>query len=137
MNLMKTEGFKFPTLRESDAMFSADSAPEWTDGDVCHRCRVAFSFVQRKHHCRACGNVFCHQCSQKTTTLPKFGIEKEVDVQMFYECSTYNTWLFYRLECAILVMNKVQSQLQLLQLLLLLQTKKKIPIFQPNIFPVR
>ncbi|GLV34797.1 Hepatocyte growth factor regulated tyrosine kinase substrate [Carabus blaptoides fortunei] len=92
MNLMKTEGFKFPTLRESDAMFSADSAPEWTDGDVCHRCRVAFSFVQRKHHCRACGNVFCHQCSQKTTTLPKFGIEKEVRVcDSCYEQSTKPT----------------------------------------------
>lgn len=78
MHIMKTEGFKFPTLRETDAMFSADNAPEWTDGDVCHRCRVAFSFVQRKHHCRACGQVFCGQCSQKTTTLPKFGIEKEV-----------------------------------------------------------
>lgn len=80
MNIMKTDGFKFPVLRESDAMFSADCAPEWTDGDVCHRCRVVFNLIQRKHHCRACGNVFCHHCSQKSTTLPKFGIEKEVRV---------------------------------------------------------
>lgn len=80
VNIMKTEGYKFPALKESDAMFSADTAPEWADGDVCHRCRVQFGMMQRKHHCRACGQVFCAQCSSKTSTLPKFGIEKEVRV---------------------------------------------------------
>ncbi|CAD6204996.1 GSCOCG00003091001-RA-CDS [Cotesia congregata] len=80
MNIMKAEGYVFPELKESDAMFSADTAPEWADGEVCHRCRVAFGMVQRKHHCRACGQVFCGQCSSKTSTLPKFGIEKEVRV---------------------------------------------------------
>lgn len=45
---------------------------------VC-RCRVQFTLVLRKHHCRACGQVFCQQCSAKTATLPKFGIEKEVN----------------------------------------------------------
>ncbi|KAK9295452.1 hypothetical protein QLX08_010231 [Tetragonisca angustula] len=80
LNIMKAEGHKFPTLKESDAMFIADTAPAWADGDVCHRCRVTFGMVQRKHHCRACGQVFCNQCSSKSTTLPKFGIEKEVRV---------------------------------------------------------
>ncbi|KAJ0177283.1 hypothetical protein K1T71_007292 [Dendrolimus kikuchii] len=80
VNILKAEGFKFPTLWESDAMFSADTAPEWADGEVCHRCRVAFSLMVRRHHCRACGQVFCQQCSSKTSTLPKFGIEKEVRV---------------------------------------------------------
>lgn len=80
VNILKAEGYKFPTLWESDAMFSADTAPEWADGEVCHRCRVAFSLMVRRHHCRACGQVFCQQCSSKTSTLPKFGIEKEVRV---------------------------------------------------------
>ncbi|KAG8333540.1 hypothetical protein J6590_000689 [Homalodisca vitripennis] len=48
MNIMKAEDYKFPALKESDAMFSADTAPEWADGDCCHRCRVQFSMVQRK-----------------------------------------------------------------------------------------
>jgi hypothetical protein len=48
VNIMKTEGYKFPALKESDAMFSADTAPEWADGDVCHRCRVQFGMMQRK-----------------------------------------------------------------------------------------
>lgn len=81
MNILKTEGFKFPEMKDvSDKLFVSDVAPEWAEGDVCHRCRVAFSIVQRKHHCRACGQVFCGQCSSKTSTLPKFGIEKEVRV---------------------------------------------------------
>ncbi|XP_018348247.1 PREDICTED: hepatocyte growth factor-regulated tyrosine kinase substrate-like isoform X3 [Trachymyrmex septentrionalis] len=80
LNIMKAEGYQFPALKESDAMFRADTAPAWADGEVCHRCRVTFSMVQRKHHCRACGQVFCGQCSSKVSTLPKFGIEKEVRV---------------------------------------------------------
>lgn len=52
MTHLTNEGYKFPVLQESDAMFAADTAPEWADGEVCHRCRVHFSLVQRKHHCR-------------------------------------------------------------------------------------
>ena len=80
MNIMKAEGFKFPFLRESDAMFAADSAPSWAEGDNCHRCRVQFGLIQRQHHCRCCGQVFCDKCSSKTSPIPKFGIEKEVRV---------------------------------------------------------
>lgn len=81
MNILKTEGYKFPEMKDvSDKLFVSDVAPEWAEGDVCHRCRVAFSLVQRKHHCRNCGQVFCGQCSSKNSTLPRFGIEKEVRV---------------------------------------------------------
>lgn len=81
MNILKTEGHKFPDMKDvSDKLFVSDVAPEWAEGDVCHRCRVAFSLVQRKHHCRNCGQVFCGQCSSKNSTLPRFGIEKEVRV---------------------------------------------------------
>lgn len=48
VNIMKAEGYKFPVLKESDAMFSADTAPEWTDGDCCNRCRDKFTFTLRK-----------------------------------------------------------------------------------------
>ena len=80
VNLMKMEGYKFPVLKESDAMFAADSAPEWADGECCNRCRTQFSMVQRKHHCRNCGQIFCAKCSSKLSTIPKYGIEKEVRV---------------------------------------------------------
>nr|CAG4646226.1 EOG090X05AE [Macrothrix elegans] len=80
LNILKAEGYTFPALRESDAMFVADRAPDWSDGDNCHRCRVQFSVIVRKHHCRACGQVFCGRCTPRSCTLPRFGIEKEVRV---------------------------------------------------------
>lgn len=46
--IMKTNGYKFPVLKESDAMFVADNAPKWEDGNVCHRCRTQFSILTRK-----------------------------------------------------------------------------------------
>uniref|UniRef100_A0A8C4TTV6 Hepatocyte growth factor-regulated tyrosine kinase substrate n=1 Tax=Erpetoichthys calabaricus TaxID=27687 RepID=A0A8C4TTV6_ERPCA len=71
---------KVEELKESDAMFAAERAPEWVDAEECHRCRVQFGVVTRKHHCRACGQIFCGKCSSKYSTIPKFGIEKEVRV---------------------------------------------------------
>lgn len=41
-------GQSFPQLKESDAMFSAEKAPEWKDADCCSRCRATFGMVQRK-----------------------------------------------------------------------------------------
>uniref|UniRef100_A0A8D0CWZ4 Hepatocyte growth factor-regulated tyrosine kinase substrate n=1 Tax=Sander lucioperca TaxID=283035 RepID=A0A8D0CWZ4_SANLU len=55
-------------------------APDWVDAEECHRCRVQFGVMTRKHHCRACGQIFCGKCSSKCSTIPKFGIEKEVRV---------------------------------------------------------
>lgn len=80
MTILKAKGHTFPELKEADAMFTADTAPNWADGKVCHRCRVEFTFTNRKHHCRNCGQVFCGQCTAKQCPLPKYGIEKDVRV---------------------------------------------------------
>lgn len=37
-------------------------APEWVkdaDAPICRQCEARFTFTKRRHHCRACGNVFC------------------------------------------------------------------------------
>ncbi|KTG31855.1 hypothetical protein cypCar_00025659, partial [Cyprinus carpio] len=78
--ILKVEGHVFPEFKESDAMFAAERAPDWVDAEECHRCRVQFGVMTRKHHCRACGQIFCGKCSSKCSTIPKFGIEKEVRV---------------------------------------------------------
>ena len=41
-------GVAFPALKESDAMFLSEKAPDWLDGECCHRCRIQFGLVQRK-----------------------------------------------------------------------------------------
>ncbi|KAM6939298.1 zinc finger FYVE domain-containing protein 9 [Lycodopsis pacificus] len=41
-------------------------APMWVpdaQAQVCMKCGVKFTFTKRRHHCRACGKVFCALCS--------------------------------------------------------------------------
>ncbi|PWN31751.1 VHS-domain-containing protein, partial [Meira miltonrushii] len=81
---LKFSGFDFPASDPntvvSAALVETLTAPEWTDSDVCTRCRTAFTTFNRKHHCRNCGNVFCQDCSSKNMALPWFGVGQDVRV---------------------------------------------------------
>ncbi len=36
----------------------------------CYKCGVNFSMMTRKHHCRACGRIFCYYCSNFREHIP-------------------------------------------------------------------
>jgi len=47
---------------------------KWIDSSViykCQNCNCNFSFITRKHHCRACGDVFCSKCCYKYIEIPQ------------------------------------------------------------------
>ena len=51
------------------------------DCQICFQCHEDFGVVKRRHHCRACGGVFCGTCSRWKKKLPHLGYtEREARV---------------------------------------------------------
>lgn len=45
---------------------------KWADDsevDDCNGCQKGFNLTVRKHHCRNCGQIFCNECSSRTTAV--------------------------------------------------------------------
>lgn len=56
----------------SDEMASGKLANDWTPDEVaskCNCCESQFSITKRRHHCRACGEVVCKNCSEHLMPL--------------------------------------------------------------------
>uniref|UniRef100_A0A1A8CU17 FYVE-type domain-containing protein n=1 Tax=Nothobranchius kadleci TaxID=1051664 RepID=A0A1A8CU17_NOTKA len=52
-------------LCRKDSGSLGEVAPLWvpdSQAPVCMKCDVKFTFTKRRHHCRACGKVFCAAC---------------------------------------------------------------------------
>lgn len=54
--------------------------PDWVDSDECMICYSAFTVLNRKHHCRACGGVFCQTHSSHSIPLVGLGLMDPVRV---------------------------------------------------------
>ncbi|KAG5286898.1 hypothetical protein AALO_G00020130 [Alosa alosa] len=47
-------------------------APVWvpdSKAPICMKCEIKFTFTKRRHHCRACGKVFCAACCSLKSKL--------------------------------------------------------------------
>jgi hypothetical protein len=44
-SLLKMNGFEFPPIDEAKAMFLAESAPDWAEGDNCYRLHFCFAYA--------------------------------------------------------------------------------------------
>ena len=56
---------------------NADHKPfkEWIPDSYtnsCENCSQEFSLFNRRHHCRCCGQIFCHDCSNKSVQINKY-----------------------------------------------------------------
>ena len=70
----------------------------WTDDNTvnsCHNCKNNFTFLNRRHHCRLCGKIFCHSCCKYyiTTNLNTELIKIE---DFLLECLHNNKELSYK-----------------------------------------
>lgn len=60
--------------------------PEWVpdaDAPNCMNCEQKFTFTRRRHHCRACGKVYCTMCCNRKCKLKYLEKEARVCVTCF------------------------------------------------------
>ncbi|XP_069952168.1 RUN and FYVE domain-containing protein 2 isoform X4 [Cherax quadricarinatus] len=80
---------KMADLRDvSKSLRDAQWAPD-KEATNCRLCEKEFSISRRRHHCRHCGNIFCHSCSDNTMPLPSSARPVRV-------CDTCHTQLLQR-----------------------------------------
>jgi len=65
---------------ENTAVLTARTWVEDREAKECMSCKIAFTFVIRKHHCRNCGGIFCSNCSSKKIAILKYGLTEPVRV---------------------------------------------------------
>ncbi|CAH8620020.1 unnamed protein product [Schistosoma mattheei] len=58
------------SLRESHSAFSDAQWANDSENPNCFLCQSPFNVSRRRHHCRNCGLIFCHECSSRKMTLP-------------------------------------------------------------------
>ena len=70
---------------------------KWVNSNLvlsCQHCSSIFGMFNRKHHCRACGSVFCSSCCYKTINIPKKYIQKPLEEDTYKQRLTNITKWF-------------------------------------------
>lgn len=73
------------SLGSTHTLVAKQAQEHWVkDEEVSHcssaECRVRFGLLERRHHCRRCGLIFCSRHSNRTAAVPLAGYYKKVRV---------------------------------------------------------
>ncbi|CAH0484824.1 unnamed protein product [Peronospora farinosa] len=66
--------------RSVPAHFGGRSMPrivKWARSTSCYECEESFNLFVRRHHCRMCGNSFCHEHSSRRVSVFGIGFDDE------------------------------------------------------------
>jgi len=80
--------------KNKDDMLLPRESYKWLDDTYvtnCFSCKNDFSFINRKHHCRSCGNIFCSTCSNYNVEFTSLTEEKIIDRNLYINYWIYNT----------------------------------------------
>ncbi|QLL31049.1 hypothetical protein HG536_0A08660 [Torulaspora globosa] len=81
---LQARGVQFPQSgldpTNSMAMFDSRTPADWVDSDACMICSRRFTLINRRHHCRSCGGIYCQEHSSRRIDLPDLGIYEPVRV---------------------------------------------------------
>ena len=84
-NPSNSQGYQDPAqslTRNTNKKLKVINVVPWqldTDVSECYQCRKTFNMLRRKHHCRACGMIFCNACTKSqmlTSYQQKIGSDK-------------------------------------------------------------
>eukprot|EP00758_Cryptobia_borreli_P007215 Tbor_TRINITY_DN5260_c0_g1::TRINITY_DN5260_c0_g1_i2::g.16774::m.16774 len=93
VNPQGTQGYPAQPQNRIAASPTEPTQPEstnikWQDDNVvlnCNKCNAAFGMMLRRHHCRACGFVFCYYCSNNRVELVPNGAKERVCIDCYRE----------------------------------------------------
>ena len=66
----------------------------WVDDNLitkCYKCLCDFSIINRKHHCRICGKIFCAECTKYYILSPFLNSENILDIDTYLDYLTKYT----------------------------------------------
>jgi len=65
---------------ENSSILTTRAWVEDSEATDCMSCKSPFTFVNRKHHCRNCGGIFCGSCSSKKIAILRMKLKEPVRV---------------------------------------------------------
>lgn len=78
------------TESEMRDLLNTTTPPVWSpdsDHKECYKCSAPFTVMNRRHHCRHCGLVFCNNCTTQRLELAHYRSESERMSRVCDECS--------------------------------------------------